>query len=131
MGQKQTLEHGASLEKRTSGMNENSIRFKMKVHSSERIYVFLVQIWRDCFLLHMLNYRAAIGASIVVSESHNLMKNDKAVSSYKHHEISARHKQNLNSIKMMRKQEITGKGTVKSQITESNQSTNKAERLRN
>ena len=59
------------------------------------------------------------------------MKNDKAVSSCKHHEKSARRKQNPNNTKMIKKWKRKGKGNVRTQITEGNRNKNETERLQN
>ena len=66
-----------------------------------------------------------------ISKPHNLLKNDKAVSSCKHHKNSARRKQNLNIIKMIKKWKRKGKGTVRTQIIEGNKSNNETEHLQN
>ena len=59
------------------------------------------------------------------------MKNDKAVSSCKHHENSARRKQNLNNTKMIKTWKRKGKGTVRTQITEGNRNKKETERQQN
>ena len=66
-----------------------------------------------------------------ISKPHNLLKNDKAVSSCKHHKNSARRKQNPNNTKMIKKWKRKGKGNVRSQITEGNRNKNETERLQN
>ena len=66
-----------------------------------------------------------------ISKPHNLLKNDKAVSSCKHHKNSARRKQNPNNTKMIKKWKRKGKGTVRTQITEGNRNKNETERLQN
>ena len=66
-----------------------------------------------------------------ISKPHNLLKNDKTVSSCKHHGNSGRRKQNLNIIKMIKKWKRKGKGTVRTQIIEGNKNKNETEHLQN
>ena len=116
-----TEEHGAGQEKQVSHIKENSSKFQMKVLTVQKEFT-----WFEC------RYGEGAYCSICktvglqlewvrwVSKPHNLLKNDKAVSSCKHHENSASHKQNLNIIKMIKKWKRKGKGTVRTLITEGN-----------
>ena len=59
------------------------------------------------------------------------MKNDKAVSSFKYHKNSTRHKRNLNIIKLAKKWKRNGKGTIRTQITKGKRNKNETECLQN
>ena len=67
----------------------------------------------------------------MISKPHDLLKNDKAVSSCKHHKKSAPRKQNLNIIKMIKKWKRKREGTVRTQAIEGNKNKNETERLQN
>ena len=61
----------------------------------------------------------------------NIIKDDKACISCENHGQSMRHKQNNNTVKLLKKWKVKGKGTVRNQIIEGNAKTLENKRLRN
>ena len=102
-------------------MKENSIRFQMKVLTFQKKFTwFEYRYGEDTYCSICKTAGLQLETRCWISKPHNLLKNDKAVSSCKHHKNSARHKQNLNIIKMIMKWKRKGKGTIGTQITEGN-----------
>ena len=121
-------EHGTGQEKQASHVKENSVRFPMKVLTLQKELRWFEYRYGEGAYCSICK-RAGLQSERVrwISKPHNLLKNDKAVSSCKHHKISARHKQNLNIIKMTKKWKRKVKGTVRTQIIEANIGKNETE----
>ena len=102
-------------------MKENSDGFRMKVLTLQKEFTwFEYRYGEGAYCSICKRARLQLERVRWISKPHNLLKNDKAVSSCKHHENSARRKQNLNNTKMIKKWKRKGKGTVRTQITEGN-----------
>ena len=110
-------------------MKENSDRFRIKVLTLQKEFT-----WFECRYGEgaycSICKRTGLQSERVrwISKPHNLLKNDKAVSFWKHHENSARRKENPNNTKMIEKWKRKRKETVRTQITEGNRNENKTER---
>ena len=113
-------------------MKGYSVRFQMKVLILQKKFMWFEYRYEEgteCFI------RKTAGPQSErvhwTSNPFNVLKNDKAVSFCKHHKSLARHKQNLNIIKIIKKWERKEKGTVRTHIIEGNRNTNETERLQN
>ena len=113
-------------------MKENFDRFRMKVLTLQKEFTLFEYRYGEGAYCSICK-RAGLQLEQLrwISKPHNLLKNDKAVSSCKHHEKSARCKQNPNNTKMIKKWKRKGKETVRTQITEGNRNKNETERLQN
>ena len=111
-------------------MKENSDRFRMKVLTLQKEW-FEYRYGEGAYCSTCKKTGLQSERVRWISKPHNLLKNDKAASSCKHHENSAQRKQNPNNTKMIKKWNRKGKGTVRTQITEGNRNKNETERLQN
>ena len=112
-------------------MKENSIRFWMKVLTLQKEFTWFEYRYGEGAYCSICKTVVLQSEQVCwISKPHNLLKNDKAVSC-KHHKNSARHKQNLNIIKMIKKWKRKGKGTVRTQTSEGNRNKYKTECLQN